>query len=108
MTYTIYSDSIDCTVNDKVLVYKKNILNESGLINEDMVGIIEKVEQKECEDFFGSVYLSYKVQIRMKSGQKIVIKDTGQAPFFRKYEFITLRDLEKLQRSNVASEQTVR
>lgn len=108
MAYTIYSDPIDCVANDKVLVYKKNIFNESGLINEDMVGIIEKIEQTEDENFWGSVYLSYKVQIRMKSDQKIVIKDPGQTPFFRKYEFITLRDLEKLQRSNVASEHIMR
>lgn len=40
------------------------------------------------------IYIDYDVTIKMKNGQKIEIRDNRRKPFFRKYEFITLNDLE--------------
>lgn len=98
MAYTIYSHPIDCTVDDKVLVYKKDIFNKNGSINKDMIGIVKKIEQYEYEDAFGSEYLSYRVEIKMKNGEIIVIKDNKQKTFFRRHEFITLKDLNNLKK----------
>lgn len=96
MTYDKYSPLIDCKKNDKVYVYTKSVLKNDGEINKSNVGIVESIEQSINEDWMGVEYLEYTVVIKMKDGKIITIEDDIRKPFFRKYEFITLRDLEKM------------
>ncbi|MEA0563267.1 hypothetical protein [Lysinibacillus irui] len=93
MVYTKYSDLIDCKVQDKVYVYKNNI-EDNISINQDMIGIVEAIEQKIDEDWLGMDFLTYKVTIKFNNGQRIKIVDEITKPLFRKYEFITLKDLK--------------
>lgn len=95
MAYTCCSDIIDCRVSDKVYVYRKKIVDANGNINKNMVGIVVRIDQEMDEDWTGTDYLNYKVEILMRNGETIYISDDKTRPFFRKYEFITLKDLKE-------------
>ncbi|MDC6267373.1 hypothetical protein [Lysinibacillus fusiformis] len=94
MVYTEYSDLINCKVNDQVYVYQNKI--EDNLdINPDMIGVVETFEQKIDEDWLGMEYLTYRISIRLKNNKVVKIVDDRTKPLFRKYEFITLKDLNE-------------
>ena len=99
--YDCYSDLIDCNNRDKVYIYNKNIF-EKNKIAINKIGTIETITQSIKEDWLNTGYLNYIVKIQLYNGEKITIKDENQEPFFRKYEFITLRDLkEKCKEKNI-------
>lgn len=100
ITYTKRSDIIDCKVNDKVYVYKKDIPVD-GIIDIEMIGTVESIEQKKVDDWLADEYLFYHVTIKMNNGNIITIDDDYNKILFRKYEFITLNDLKKLYNIDV-------
>lgn len=93
---------IDCKEGDHVLVYTKSIFDQSRRINKDMIGIVESFIQDIDEDWIGMEYLSYSASIRMKGGQLIKIKDEHSHTLFRKYEFITLKELKEKYNIEIA------
>lgn len=99
MIYDSYSYTIPCKEGDSVYIYKKNIFDKSNKINRNMIGTIISLEQceQECGGWDDQYYLSYTISIKIKSGEIITITDERQKRFFRKYEFISLTDLEKLK-----------
>ncbi|MNB79506.1 hypothetical protein D3C75_262410 [compost metagenome] len=102
MEYSQYSELIDCIVGDSVYVYRTRDFEKSGAIDENMIGTIESMEQETNEEWDGMQYLTYKAVVKMKDGEIVTIKDDGSRPFFRKYEFITLKDLRNKYNIEIA------
>jgi len=87
---------LDCKTNDEVYVYKDELFKENFIINKNMIGKIMILNQEIYEDFVGMQSLQYVVVIKLENGKEITIKDINSQPFFRKYEFILLKDLQKM------------
>gem|GEM_PF-3401814 len=96
--YNCYSDFIDCKNGDKVYVYHKNIFDKNNEINKSMFGTIISFNQFKDEDWICSEYLHYEAIIELPNGKKIKID--AETNFFRKYEFITLKDLKTVCNQN--------
>jgi len=99
MAYTMYSDLIECEINDKVYVY--NGWRSLKKIDCNMVGTVKSFRQSLKEEWDGMEYLSYSISITMRNGRIIKIRDDQNIPFLRKYEFITLEDLRKNHNINI-------
>ena len=87
---------LSCKVNDEVYVYEAKLFKENFIINKNMTGKIINLNQEIYEDFVGMQSLQYIVVIKLEDGKEITIKDINSQPFFRKYEFILLKDLQKM------------
>lgn len=101
--YDEYTSWIDCEVGDKVLVYKDKIfIDDNGTIDSAMVGTVASIIQSEHEDWSNMRYLDYDVTITLKSGKSIKIKEDGNFHFRKKYNFITMNDLNKLRKHKIS------
>lgn len=93
-------------INDKVYVYRNkifplNIVKNTDIheiidnLDEGMFGIITDIKLWENTDLVYD-YDCYKVTIRLNNGKTIKIKDKFTHVLFRRYEFITLKDLQEI------------
>lgn len=96
LIYSAYDvNLIDCKINDLVYVYK-NKIEDYLEIDKEMIGVVEDIKQYIDTDWIGMNYLIYQIRIKLKNGQEIKIVDNRTKDFFRKYEFITIKDLKRL------------
>lgn len=93
--YTSQSGLIDCKEDDLVYVYTDTI--DPTKIDEDRIGTVDFFEQQEHPDWLGLDYLTYTIVVRLKTGKLIKIKDEV-TQLKRNFEFITLKDLNKISK----------
>jgi hypothetical protein len=97
--------SLDCKIGDKVYVYSKKLFKDGFMIDQDMIGEIIDLNQEIYEDFLNMEHLKYSVLIRLKNDKQITIEDELSLSFFRKYDFITLKELKQIIENNITQSQ---
>jgi ATP:corrinoid adenosyltransferase len=89
-------ESLTCGVGDKVYVYKKKLFKGDFTLDSAMFGEIIDLEQRVSEDYMNMEQLHYTATIKLQSGKTIIIEDEFNMALFRKYDFITLKELREM------------
>lgn len=96
-----YEKMPDIKIGDEIYVYKNKLFLETedniGNIldlDESMFGVITDIKQWDNTDYVYD-YCCYKVTIKLNNGKEVKIKDKFSSQLFRRYEFITLDELNK-------------
>ncbi|AGK97416.1 hypothetical protein [Clostridium pasteurianum] len=105
-----YDKQLTVNIGDKVYVYHNkifpfNIVKNTDIhevianLDEGMFGVVTDIKRWENTDLVYD-YDCYKATIRLNNGKTVKIKDKYTHVLFRRYEFITLKDLKGLLLKN--------